>query len=979
MVVVKTPSGYMSVDPRRANLMTTREGVRLESDVYRNNRGYSSTFQASLAREAEARRQAEVKARLEEKARLDNEARIQAERAKQRVLELKRKLLLAGNQEQSRILRNQQGQRIRVNIVKNNQQDQRAIIKTNLTTGEISYQAFQRPKGNGYVRQTAGVREMGAKPKEIPEIKIHSKDFIKKTNITLSRDVTNMLNKNKLSQEINRVGSMESLNKQIAQDVSLNKPSKLLSDVADVVSGGWLTENKINKEQSNLNKRIIKFNNKYNGKELGISEFNKAEAEQKFITNAQHKINNKINSLVTSKKNKIRNFYQFLSVQKTPRLTIKQQEKVINARLQNKIIQAEIKRNQPQIQNINNKINNINSQITTLESSKNKNILNYVNLYRLKNLKNNLTTQIARLNYELPPKVLAGTFPIIPASKIPKGISKVVFVGTQKKVKGGMIITDIAFKTKKGGQGLARGVSINKNGKIISITAGKMGRIAVRLPSGKSKIDKLKSFMAVEKTISKPTKFTSESLKRIGNFVQNERKRGLLRVIKSNIQGLEQLGIGKIAVIKGRKFYKPFIRFPSGRFGTKLGKGISVDDFASISAVLRKKDLSAIIGKTITAKKDKSEFIGIIKSLTTNGNKIFIPSGNTKLQYQQALKKVISSVSSAVSKAERTSQFKTKSAILTSAIIIISKTIPTTSSLKLSKMGTTLIPKRITSKKVLTMQQQIIKPKRIVMQKSNILQKQINKVKTKIIQLKKTKPKSKLINKQISNLIKAQKQLQGQLSKVAVKTKMKPKAISIGMRVTPPTITTPIKSIKTGIIPLIIPKTFKRKPLSKKVPVFYVKEKIRGKIIRLTPKPLTLKDAKDFLAYRLDNRLSRSGWFEPLGKAKVVVVPPKNIQGYFNKHSKKFRAFKIRLGKTKKIRMGYIEKRKYFSDRPKERLQLSRSRKRNVVKRKMIKRNPIKKTTIKRVKRKITPQQRKLLLKRLKKARAVRMKNLRKR
>lgn len=174
-------------------------------------------------------------------------------------------------------------------------------------------------------------------------------------------------------------------------------------------------------------------------------------------------------------------------------------------------------------------------------------------------------------------------------------------------------------------------------------------------------------------------------------------------------------------------------------------------------------------------------------------------------------------------------------------------------------------------------------------------------------------------------------------------------------------------------IPIKLPK-FKRKSISKKVPVFYVKEKIRGKVIRLTPKPLTLKDAKDFLAYRIDNRLSRSGWFEPLGKAKVVVVPPKNIQGYFRRNTRKFRPYKIRLGKRKDIRMGYIEKRKYIRDTPGEKAQLRRNKLRRIS-RKSIVRKPVRR----KVKRKITPKQRRILIQRLKKARAVRMRNLRRR
>jgi len=108
------------------------------------------------------------------------------------------------------------------------------------------------------------------------------------------------------------------------------------------------------------------------------------------------------------------------------------------------------------------------------------------------------------------------------------------------------------------------------------------------------------------------------------------------------------------------------------------------------------------------------------------------------------------------------------------------------------------------------------------------------------------------------------------------------------------------------------------------------------------------------LAYRLDNRLSRSGWFEPLGKSRKVVSPPKPIQGYFSRNKRKLRPFKIRVGKARAIRNGYIEKRRYALDRPGEKRQIRRTRK-------------------------LTPNQRKVMLKNLKKARRSRSKQARKR
>jgi hypothetical protein len=163
--------------------------------------------------------------------------------------------------------------------------------------------------------------------------------------------------------------------------------------------------------------------------------------------------------------------------------------------------------------------------------------------------------------------------------------------------------------------------------------------------------------------------------------------------------------------------------------------------------------------------------------------------------------------------------------------------------------------------------------------------------------------------------------------------------------------------LKESVPRLKLSSDFKRESLQKAVPTYYVKIKRKGKIVNLTPRPLTLQDARDFLAYKVDNTLSRSAWFEPLGKRKNVVRVPKEIRGYYNKVSRKLRPYKIRVGKKVGIRMGYIEKNKYIRDTSGEKrgLQVSRYNSK---------------------KRKITPEQRKILLNRLKKARAVRMRNL---
>jgi hypothetical protein len=205
----------------------------------------------------------------------------------------------------------------------------------------------------------------------------------------------------------------------------------------------------------------------------------------------------------------------------------------------------------------------------------------------------------------------------------------------------------------------------------------------------------------------------------------------------------------------------------------------------------------------------------------------------------------------------------------------------------------------------------------------------------------------------------------------------------------------PISSFK-------IPKGFSSRRLSKSVKTYYVVEKVRGKYRKLYPKPLTAKDARDYATYSIDNRLSKTAFFIPLGKAKSVVRPPKNIQGYYSKNSRKFRPYRIKYGKRRQLVNGFIEKRKYFQDTRGERLQARNLRSRssrpmNAARRKQLilqlqkaravrmrqmgrSARPMRRSRpVRRVQRRINPAQRRELLRRLAKARKVRMMNLRRR
>ncbi len=161
-----------------------------------------------------------------------------------------------------------------------------------------------------------------------------------------------------------------------------------------------------------------------------------------------------------------------------------------------------------------------------------------------------------------------------------------------------------------------------------------------------------------------------------------------------------------------------------------------------------------------------------------------------------------------------------------------------------------------------------------------------------------------------------------------------------------------VKHVKKPSIRIALPKGFKRITLRNPQSVYFVKMKKRGKIVNLSPRRMRLKEAKDFLAYRIDNGLSRSAWFEPMGRSKIVIDLPSYMNGYFKKTSRKLRPYKIKTGKKKEIRQGYIEKKKYFSDSLRERKQLSLLQRKRLAKkkRKIVKRKPIKRVVRKRTK-----------------------------
>lgn len=570
----------------------------------------------------------------------------------------------------------------------------------------------------------------------------------------------------------------------------------------------------------------------------------------------------------------------------------------------------------------------------------------------------------------------------------------VKFIGKQRQ-SGNKIVTDVAFSSGGRRFGFARGVSVSKGNEAFTLS---MGRTGVRSRLRPTKFVKRSSFISTERSGTIPKVFT-ESL-----------EIGSVQVAKRNIKGLLQIGGGRIYQVRGDKIL---------RFGRKKipMKSINLDEFISVSSVFTAKDISKITGRTITKKGDIVNFIGLITGKNNIGSSTFKVTGSQKALYQKALEQVISTASASV-KTSTTRGLSAGAKSIIASKVLTNPNIKTTitgntvrvTSVRLPK-PTTTAPPTLRSKNINTLVTQTNKETSVIKQLeqsignfgniqlgqirgSNIgkinsgikqltpsikmLDNQILKIKQEAkIKLKgkikgklKTRLRQRLklkLKQKLKQKLKTQQRLRQRLKlklKLSLKLKQKLKQKGrFGGKAKP----TP-KGKKKPIIPLVIPKGFTKKTMRKSVPVYYVKEKVRGKIKNLTPRPLTLREAKDFLAYRLDNRLSRTGYFEPLGKSKIVVSLPPKMKGYFGRNSRKLRPYKIRVGKKKAIRRGYIEKRKFAFDKPGER------RKKTTIKRKSMRRTTIKKKIpVRRVKkRRMSPLQRRVMLKNLKRARSMR-------
>lgn len=699
----------------------------------------------------------------------------------------------------------------------------------------------------------------------------------------------------------------------------------------DFISGGLLTNKELRKEQERINKQVESYNKAFGGGPLEEEQYGQALARAEQIRNKQEELEQKQAKFLKSPKKKFGAF-------------IYGQGALLN--------KYDIKK---QATKTSKELKKIEKQIKSIESKKLTPIRNE-RLKTLKKLKTAANNELENLGLGKMPIVYEGQAAslIIPSATGISRVSKIKFIGKQRAV-GNRIITDIAFVTNKGKRiGVARGITIQKGKQGYTVVGGRSAITKIKYTKeGKlylKKLRKTQTFAGAEISKVKRTKFKLKD--RLDLIRKNKKVKSTIN-IKKNISGLIQKSFGRIATVRGKKFYKTAVKFPTGRLFNIKARGINKDTFASISSILTKNDLNLIIGKTITAKGNKAKFIGLIKgegNIESSGRGF---SQIQKQQYQKALRKVLTIAAASISKTKQINGLTQKQKI-SIASNIIKNTIKSKSS-SFSKILKSIKQKSISAmaqKSKTNARNKYISGSAVRQsQKLRSLQKQISKTKQQLKQI--PIQNQGLRTKQMTKL------------RLLQKTLLKEKLILVNPRFALKGKTSkfmfPLSIFKRG-------KNIVRPKIPIKKQVFNVYGKSGKRFIKLNKKPLIKIDALSRGTYAIDHTTSRAFKLIPVGKKKKIGAISRVEKNYFNRAGYKLREYKIRGGRKFIIKPKYIEKRKYGLDTSGEKRQLSIARfiKKNLNRGTF---NYKRRQVIKRNSRRLSSSQRKIMLKNLVKAR----------
>ena len=109
---------------------------------------------------------------------------------------------------------------------------------------------------------------------------------------------------------------------------------------------------------------------------------------------------------------------------------------------------------------------------------------------------------------------------------------------------------------------------------------------------------------------------------------------------------------------------------------------------------------------------------------------------------------------------------------------------------------------------------------------------------------------------------------------------------------------------------------------------FIVFEKRRGRFFRVKGAATSRKVALDRLAWRLENRISRTAKLVNVGKVKKLAKAPRKEIGQFRRTGRKLRNFKIRKGRKIRTPNTFIERKRFGISSPGEKRQLANNRRR---------------------------------------------------
>lgn len=673
----------------------------------------------------------------------------------------------------------------------------------------------------------------------------------------------------------------------------------------------------LSKEQEAINQKVQQFNKIYQGMPISPENFEKAESASNNLKLRQERLTREVEKLKASPVSKIKKILFGESF-----IELNEQQKID--------LQKDIEKREKEIVQLKSQGKGTFLKEKLLEGQ--KAILK----------KGGMDVQMGEV----------AVTPIGIASAISK-TSKIRFSGTQV-TKGDKILTDIVFIQNGKRVGQATGVTLQRGEKAITVVAGKSGIPGKVFPTGKTTLRRVQSFISQETGVSKPTEF---ALRTKLDLLNKAKKVGKINVIKSNLDGMVNVGIGKVAVVKGQKFFRTTIRFPSGKISKKAVRGVSRDNFASISAVFTKGDLSKVIGRSFTSKGHKANFIGIIKGERGTQGLSSLSSG-TRSQYQLALNKVLGATASSLVKAKKISGISKNLKLVTASAILASQKVP--AQLIVPTKGTSVVSPRLVKQQVKPISQvkpvaKILTPKQVmnsitqIRQKVKVEQKAIQQLRSRLLVKATTKIQQKLRQRMIQQLrakmIQVQRLLQAQ--KVLLRALQRARLIkATGVRVIFPIVPRIIKPF-----PFLFLKKKKTSLPSKAKKFKFTAQVKKGNTWISIGGAETQASAENKAATRVENTLraslrvlkngkvvfpkSRKGFVRSKSDRKVLVQKKTKTGGFGSRLGSPGELREIQRARRKKTRIGkLIKKKRAVKKKP--------IRRRKVVKRKAVKRRVVK-------------------------------------